>query len=292
MRKHFVVLVTSFLALSLSACGSSNSGSSQSSSGSSSVEKKEISVEPFTAIDNEYCSITIKSIDPKNKWGYTVQTTLENKSADVTYMFSVQSAAINGVDTDPLFATEVAPGKKSNSDISFPTSSLKDNGISDFTDIEMVFRVYDTNNWSADPVALETVHVYPYGEEEAVVFTREIKETDTVIIDDENITAIITGIDPDNTWGYTVNLFLINKTESGTMFAVEEASVNGYMIDPFFAKDVAAGKCAFTSMSWTKTSLEENDISEVEEIEFRLRVYDDTNWNREPYFNDIVTINP
>ncbi len=51
------------------------------------------------------------------------------------------------------------------------------------TDIELTFKVYDSNDWSADPVGKETIHVYPYGEENAVAFVREAQATDNVIID-------------------------------------------------------------------------------------------------------------
>ena len=39
-------------------------------------------------------------------------------------------------------------------------NTLKEYGV-EFTDIAMTFRVYDSNDWSADAVAQETVHVYP-----------------------------------------------------------------------------------------------------------------------------------
>lgn len=50
-------------------------------------------------------------------WGYTLKAQLENKSTEKTYMFSVESASINGVQCDPMFASEVAAGKKANEEI-------------------------------------------------------------------------------------------------------------------------------------------------------------------------------
>jgi len=57
------------------------------------------------------CSIKITQIDPENLFGFTLKSQLENKSAEKTYMFSVESGAINGVECDPLFAVEIAAGK-------------------------------------------------------------------------------------------------------------------------------------------------------------------------------------
>lgn len=250
------------------------------------------SFEEITVADNEECSIKITGIDPQNAFGYSLKLTLENKSADKTYMFSVSGASINGVETDPLFAQDVAAGKKANSDINFLDSALSDNGITDFTDIELSFRVYDNDDWMADAVAEETVHIYPYGEDKATVFKRQPQSTDNIIIDNEYVTVTVIGYENDSIWGYTLKLFLENKSDKNIMFSVDEASINGYMMDPFYAKSVAAGKCAFSSMSWANTTLEENGITEVNNIEFTLRAYDNDDFTANDLANEVITLTP
>lgn len=305
MKKAFTKSLAVLLALALSACSSSSAadGKSEKEQKESAVTEteevipeeesaEEVKFEEFTAIDNDECSVIIKELDPDNLWGYTIKVILENKSDDITYMFSVESASVNNVKTDPLFAAEVAPGKKSNEDISFTTNSLKENGITEFTDIELVFRVYDTNDWMADEAARETVHIYPYGEDAAEPFVRESSADDIVLTDNDAITAVVTGYDKDDIWGYTVNVYFLNKTENELMFAVEDASVNGFMADPFFATSLKGGKCTFTSMSWSNSSLEENGITDVEEIEFTLRVYNFDDLMADDIFNEKITLNP
>ena len=76
------------------------------------------------------------------------------------------------------------------------------------------------------------------------------------------------------------------------MFAVENASVNGYMADPFYATSVGPGKCKFSSISWMKKTLEENDITEVETLEFTFRAYNYSDWSAGSYFEETVTLNP
>lgn len=252
----------------------------------------EISFDGITVVDNDECSIMIKEIDPDNLWGYTLKALFENKSADKTYMFSVVSGSINGVLCDPYFATEIAAGKKSNDDISFSDSDLEDAEIGAYTDIELTFRVYDSDDWSADDVVYETVHIYPYGEDKATTFVRESEDTDNILLDNDSVTVIATGYEMDDIWGYTVNLYLVNKTDKTIMFSVDNASVNGYMADPFFAKSVPADTSAFASMSWYTSTLEENDITEVEEIEFELRAYDYDNWLDDDIANEIIVLNP
>lgn len=252
----------------------------------------ELAFSEVTVVDNEYCTIKITGVDPENLWGYTLKAYLENKTTDKTFMFSVETASINGVKADPFFATEVAPGKKSNADISFTTSTLEDYGIGDFTDIELNFRVYDSNDWSADAVAENGVHIYPYGEENAAAFVRETQPSDNILVDNEYATVIVTDYTIDDIWGYTANLFIVNKADTSIMVSVDEASVNGFMADPFYAYSVEAGKCAFSSISWSTATLEENGITDIETIEFILRVYDNNNWLADDFVNELITLNP
>lgn len=186
------MLLSLALVLSLAACGGeatpdASDDAPASSQNEESTEndntENQIVFEEVVAIDNAECAVKITEIDPDNMWGYTLKAQLENKSTEKTYMFSVESASINGVQCDPMFASEVAAGKKANEEINFSTDTLEENGIVEYTDIELTFKVYDSNDWSADPVGKETIHVYPYGEENAVAFVREAQATDNVIID-------------------------------------------------------------------------------------------------------------
>lgn len=300
MKRLASLLLALMLIFTFAACSgettSSNNGGTNPPQGESNDEgkadKNEISFTEVVAVDNAECLIKITDIDPDNMWGFTLKALLENKSAEKTYMFSVESAAINGVQCDPLFATEVAAGKKSNEKISFSGDELEKNGVGDYTDIELTFRVYDSNDWGADAVATETIHIYPYGEDKATKFVRKAQASDNVLIDNENVTVIVTGYEDDGFWGYTVNLFLLNKTDKNVMFSVNDASVNGFMADPFYATSVTPGNCAFSSMVWLNTTLEENGITEIEEIEFVFRAHDADDWSRKDFAKETITLNP
>lgn len=89
-----------------------------------------------------------------------------------------------------------------------------------------------------------------------------------------------------------MGLYCLNKTDKTVMFSVDDASVNGFMADPFYATSVSAGKCAFSSMAWSDTTLEENGITEVEEIEVLFRAYDADDFMGEDFANEVITLNP
>ena len=280
-------------AVSQSASGSgSEAQTGAASSEGAGSGLKPVEFQEITAVDNENCAIVITGLKEDSFWGYALNVTLENRSADTTYMFSLQNAAINGVECTDLFAEEVAPGKKSNSSISLMDSTLQDKDIGEYTDIELHFRVYDSNDWSADAVAEETVHVYPFGEENAAPYVRESQPGDNVILDNDQATVIVTGYREDEIWGYTADLFLVNKTDTSMMVSVDEASINGFMMDPFYAKSVMGGQCAFSSINWSNSDLEENGITQVEEIEFKLKVRAEDDWMGDPYAEEVITLNP
>lgn len=293
MKKLAALLLTLSLIFSLSACGIGNlikTDKDTNNKNSSKVtigDKTEISFTETVAVDNDECAIKITELDPDDIFGYVIKVRLENKSDEKTYMYTVESAAINGVQCETIFAADVSPETKANEEITLFTSELKDNGIVYFTDIELTFRVYDNDDWTADDVAKKTVHIYPYGEENAVEFVRETKATDNVIIDNDRVTVTVTGYENDDVWGFGVNLFFVNKTDKSITFGIDDASVNGYMADPFYAKILSAGKCAFGSATWFTSTLDENGITDVEEIKFNLRIYDS-----DDLFGDTVIIEP
>lgn len=299
MKKIMLLLLT--LCLLLAACGGTDTP--ETTSGGSapevnvSVETTQPAVEPaafeeIVVVDNDACSIRITGIDPDNMWGYTLEVELENKTADTTLMYAVEAAAVNGVQTDPMFAEEVAAGKKSKGSIVMLSDELEENDVGDFTDIALGFRVYDSNDWSAENVAEETVHVYPLGQENAVQYERAAQDTDRTLVDNEFATVVLTGCGPDEFWGYQAKLYIVNKTDTTIMVSVDEASVNGYMADPFYADSVGAGNCAFSTITWLDSVLEENGITEVESIEFTLRVYDEEDWTADDFCNETITIEP
>lgn len=280
MKKRMLSLFALTILLSLSACSSTSPPSDQ------------LTFSELTVVDNDACTVKITGIDPENQWGYTLNVYLENKSEDTTYMFSVDGAAVNGVQSDPLFASEVSAGKKSNEEIHFSSKLLRENGITEFTDIELIFRVYDSDDWLADDIVKQAVHVYPYGKEKATVFVREAQPSDNVLVDNRYVTAIVLGYEKEAILGYTVKLFLVNKTDTEVMFTADNAAINGYMADPLFASSVLAGKCAFSSMSWSDTVLEKNGITDVQKIEFSFRAYDSDALADDDLINEKITLSP
>ena len=248
--------------------------------------------EEVTAIDNEYCLVKITGMEEDDLWGGTaLNVYLENRTADKTLTFTVENVSVNGVSWTPLFAAEVAAGEKTNDEISFFDDELEAL-LPEFTDVELVLRVYDSDDWSADDYVRETVHVYPFGIDKATVYVREPQDTDTVIVDNDQFSVIVTGYDPDSFWGYAAKLYLVNKSDKNLSFTCDDVSVNGFMCEPYWSETLGPGKSAFSDVDWADSTFEENGIEDVEEIKMTFRVYDDDDWFADDIYNETIVLKP
>ncbi len=77
------------------------------------------------------------------------------------------------------------------------------------------------------------------------------------------------------------------------MYSIDDVSVNGYMMDPFWGTEVVADSVAFSDISWFDESLEENGIdkNDITEIEFTLRASDSDDWMADPYVEENIVLN-
>ena len=240
---------------------------------------EEVEFEEIVVVDNDDITITVTDINANGLFGYTIDVTIVNKSEDVTYMVATTDyCAVDGVQTDPLFASEVAAGKTSyDTIIIYDTDDLEDAGVA-FTDILLTFYAYDSDDWTADHVIDDvSVHIYPYGEDAATTFVRAAADTDLVLVDNDYVTVTVVGYDPDYLYGYAVELYIVNKTDGELLVGSDDESVNGIMCDPYWATTVEAGLSKYSTLYWFSTSLEnigiEDPETEITEIELTLRAY-------------------
>ena len=311
-------MLIAILIASLSGCGSSSDTKKEEQAASNDkeetesaddideVEETEDKKEPETndtndkidlenynqvLIDQDGVKFEIKGIDPDNMWGYTLNAYLENNT-DKSLMYTIDYASVNGLMSDPFWAETVAPGKKSNGSISWSNSDLDEAGIEDVTELNFRIRIHDSEDYMADDVINDYFSVYPLGESAASNYERKSQDDDVVLFDTDDCKLTVIGYEEDGFMGYEVKVFIENKSDKNLMFAVDEASVNGFMADPFWATTVGAGKKSFSEITWLDSTLEENNIEKVESIDMNLHVYPDEDWSGDYLVNDTFTIEP
>ena len=246
-----------------------------------------------TVFNTDKASATVTGISKDEIFGTSVDLYLENKSTDTDYTFSVAFCAVNGVEISVLGAFTVPAGKVALDCFYLSDTILEENGITDYKDIYFTLRAYDTDSWDSEDIASQSVHIYPYGEDKAVPFTREAKDTDTVIADNEQLTVIITGMSEDDIFSsHDLDFYFINKTDKEIMFTMDDVSVNGNMLDPLFATTVQPGLSKFNSASWYDDDLSENNIKSIESIEFTMVAYFAGEWDAEDIINEKITYSP
>ncbi len=292
MKRIIALLLAVIMVFALCACGGNDNENTASDSKAKTDTEKDVEEEfefkPLVLVDNEYCKFTVKSAEESGGM-FVLKVELENKS-DVNEMFGVDNAAVNGWLSDPFWAETVAAGMKANSEIEWNMDVLEEYGIKEVSAISFVLSVYDDDDWSVDNFVEEEFAVYPTGNEKFKPEIRKTQSGDTVLVDTDDFCAVLTSVDPDGFWGYTLNLYVYNKTDKELMFSADDVSVNDYMCDPCWCISVPAGMQTINGISWFEDDFEENGITDVEKITMTFTAYDNNNWD-DIYAEEIV-INP
>jgi hypothetical protein len=244
-------------------------------------------------VDDDNVTFIITSAGESRIWGFTLNVFMGNKT-DLDLMFSFDNVSVNGFMIDPFWASEVAAGKKSNTEISFSSSAFERSNIISVDEITFTLTVYDSNDWMADRLIKEEFIIYPTGlDANSVAYPdRRSVANEQTIFDNDGIIFIIEETEVDSIWGYTLSVYLENKTDVRLMFSWDNVSVNGFMIDPFWATTVQSGKRSHATISFSKSAFEENGIVNVDEIEFKLRVYNADDWLAANFVEEIFTFMP
>ena len=102
--------------------------------------------------------------------------------------------------------------------------------------------------------------------------------TGMVVCEKGGIKITYTGIQDD---GHSIDFkFLIeNNTGRGITVQARDESINGYMISGIMSDDVQPGKKANGELTFYNSTLEENGISNMEELEFSFHIFDEKTWD-------------
>ncbi len=245
-------------------------------------------------ISNDNVSFTVKKISDNSLLGTDMQVILENKT-EKNLMYSIDNVAVNGFSVEPFWATSVSAGKKAVSTITFYTSDIEKYGITSLDEIEFTLRIYNEDDWMEDDVLNQKYIIYPTEKKPGSVSHPSLKITDddVLYINDSNcLFAVVGDCRMDDIMGYIVPLYIENKTDVDLAVTWDNVSVNGFMVDPFFATTVPAHQKKLTNVTFFASSLEESYIDEVERIEFDLKIYDSDNWFAEDYVNETFWLEP
>ena len=224
--------------------------------------------------------------------GYTWQVYVENRT-DKNLMFSFERVAVNGVMCDPYWAEVIAAGKKGNCEIVWLRDSLDQRQITDVRKVEFTLNIYNDDIYTEAPLMHDSFTVYPLGHDETAdkSVVRKLTLADQILVDNRDCTILVTGFEPDNSWGYVMNLYLVNKTDQDLVFNVDDSWINDNPCFTYWTEIVTAGNAAYSSILWEKADLEESEIQVVRKISLPMLVYSDQNTGG-PLIDETFRIKP
>ena len=110
-------------------------------------------------------------------------------------------------------------------------------------------------------------------------------------VDTDEIYFVVNGVLQDisgNVVGFTT--YMENKTDRTLMFSWTDTSVNGFMVENWFAEEVAPGKKANADAYFVSADMEDNGIESIDEAEYTLYVYDSEDWGADPVYKESFKI--
>lgn len=255
MKKWIAGILVLVMALSFAGC----------KKGSKAEEVKEV---PFTGqelVNNEICRFQVNAVQYMEFEGFTLSVEMENFQ-DMGVRLNLVNASVNGCMCNPEWEDTLGAKEKKTGTILFPENRLSQYGITDVTRVDFTLMLCDEE--TGEQVLLEEAFsLYPKGEQAATAYTREKKDTDRVLLDNDYCTIIMTGYDPESFWGYDLYLYVVNKTDDMLMLTVKDEMLNGVSCDAFWRDStMAPNTCTLSTIHWFDDRLEKAGITDVQSI--------------------------
>ena len=100
-----------------------------------------------------------------------------------------------------------------------------------------------------------------------------------VIYDQDNVKISYLGLEQTDSEA-RINLLIENGSADNLMIQTRDFSINSFMIEPYFSAHVASEKNAYDSIDIHTKDLEANKITEIKNIEFKLHIVNQDDWNK------------
>jgi len=290
MKKHTILILSLVLALFLSACTSVPSSendklpvSNQSSAPSEvksttpqesqSIPISDVSLEEQLIFEKDGVRITVKGLASDDFWGPGVKVLVENNSPQ-NITVQTRNCSVNGLMQEPIFSCDVAAGKKANDTIQFTDAQLETAQISVISNIEFSLHIFNSDTWddimNSDIVTLNT---------SATGYVQTYNDKGFTVVDTGNINIIVQKLNSaDSFWGSDVYVYAENNTDADLTIQTRDVSINGFMVEPIFSCDIAAGKKAYDTITFMETDLQDNSITDITELELKFSIFDSDSW--------------
>ena len=234
----------------------------------------EVTLDEKEIYNNNGIIVTARGIDSE-LMGTNVSLNIQN-TTDQDVLITAKDISVNDyVMSQAGLYVEVAAGKAANDNICLYASELEECGIDTIAEIEFFLVVSDNETWEE----IDTSQLVTLTTSAGADFVQTVDDTGDVMYDSNGVRVICKGLKDDLVWSGSVVFYMENNTDRALSVYAENVSVNGYMEDVSLWSDMQPGKRAVQGMSILDLSdLGIENIDEIHEIEFSLRIVDADTW--------------
>ena len=289
MKKILAVLFAIIMCFSMVACSSESTltenGGQSKVDNTGNVAEEETpeqeqedlpsTIEETVIYEKDSIKVTVTGLDNSGFMGPEIKMLFEN-TGDKDVTVQTRNCVINGYMINTMMSVDVAAGKKANDSLTLMESDLDEAKIGKLTDISFDLAIIDPTSFSTiDETELFLLNTSYTGK-----YTQEYDDSGTVIYEANDIKIISKGVEADDIFGQSLNLYIENNSENTIIIQSDSVSVNGFMINAMFSSTVLPSAKIIDDMTFMGSYLEENDITEIESIEFKIIVIDESDFSR------------
>ena len=230
-------------------------------------------IQEVVVYDDGLFKLTAKEIDYSDSREVQVKFLAENNS-DKTVAFVGNDFTINGITLYCNFYIDIAAGKKANGSLDLDLEDLEYVGIEEIATItaQDVF-IYDKD-------ASETVAHLSFSLDTSIADShiQKIDDSGDLLYEQSGIRVLYRGIETNWMGEPVLSVFVENTSDVSCSIMVEDVSVNGFMVYANMSAPAYPGTVTYSDIDFSGSDLEENEISEIEEVSFKLWAYDGDNY--------------
>ncbi len=219
--------------------------------------------------------VTAKGIEHSEIFGDSIKILVENNS-DKNIRLDVEQVIVNDYMISGGAYVEVSAGNKANDEISLSTDDLKASGIETIGKIECYMELLDMDTY--DEINVSDCITIKTSDFDSMDTTNNMDGT--VLLEQDGIKIVGKYVDEDTFWGMSVLFYIENNSDQIVVISADDVAVNGFMITEAFIQTVYPGKKSMSNMVLFDSSLEENGVTEINNIELTFDV-------RDPHLHEI-----
>lgn len=282
LKKLLALILALLMVVSLFGCGSSEEESESESTEPSSEEEEYLQTvfrsdsDQMLYSDNS-CSFRLVKTGKDAEGNYCWTVELKNLTNSELLM-SLDDVYVNDYAADPCWAVTLAAGETRVAEVSWFASDFSACGITTVGRINLHFRAYPKGK-PQSLLADTDLTVYPAGIEAYTAQWRSWLSTDKVLLESELCALAVTEIIADSVHGdvegFTLRLYLENRSQTDGVFTLENVILNGQSSDISWLRPLGAGKKFFVDLQWSDSEMAELEIAQVLSVQLDLVMTDE-----------------